>query len=289
MKNKNILEADKLQVKKEAAERWKAAGISNDFIFCKVMQNKKLLSELVHLILPELVFDKIRIEPQKVVEEGWDVHGVRFDIFGESDSGDVIEVEMQVADVDDLNKRIRYYEAMSDFQLLRKGQVYSELKDLFLIMICPFDLFEMGRHVYTFTSRCKEDPDIEMADGVTKIVLNAVGTMDDVSKGLKNFLDYVAGKASEGDEYIEKLKAAVKRAKSSKKWRAQYMKLTMRDLENRNKGRKEGMQAGRVLMYYELQRDNGCSEEESIREAEKKFSLTEKEVRECISMKFDLV
>ena len=58
-----------------------------------------------------------------------------------------------------------------------------------------------------------------MADGTTKIVLNAVETMDDVSGRLKEFLRYVAGESS-SDEYIQKLDDAVKKARANKEWRA---------------------------------------------------------------------
>jgi len=58
----------------------------------------------------------------------------------------------------------------------------------------------------------------DWADGTTKIVLNAVGTMDDVSGRLKEFLRYVAGESS-SDEYIQKLDVAVKMARANKEWR----------------------------------------------------------------------
>lgn len=96
---------------------------------------------------------------------------------------------MQVLDTGNLPKRLRFYGSLADTQMLEKGVVYSKLRDSYVIMICPFDQYGEGRHVYTFTNRCKEDPDLEMGDGTTKIVLNVAGTMDDVSGGLKSFLD----------------------------------------------------------------------------------------------------
>ena len=59
--------------------------------------------------------------------------------------------------------------------------------------------------------------------------------MDDVSDKLKAFLDYVAGKPSD-DEYVQKLEAAVKKAKANKEWRRDYMTARMRDLENQEIG-----------------------------------------------------
>ena len=119
-----------------------------------------------------------------------------------------------------------------------KGLLYSQLKDSYIIMICPFDQFGRGLHKYTFTNRCKEDLDLELADGTTKIVLNASSIADDIDPKLRAFLDYVVGKPSE-DEYIEKLEAAVKKAKANKLWRKEYMTLEMRDLENQEIGGQE--------------------------------------------------
>ena len=46
----------------------------------------------------------------------------------------------------------------------------------------------------TFENFCKEDKDILLGDETVKIFLNATGRLDDISRELKAFLDYVAGK-----------------------------------------------------------------------------------------------
>ena len=94
-----------------------------------------------------------------------------------------------------------------------------------------------------WTQRCSEDLSLELGDGTTKIVLNAADTADDVSDGLKAFLDYVAGKPVH-DTYVNKVDEAVTRAKMNKEWRTQYMTLMMRDLENRELGIEEGLKQG---------------------------------------------
>ena len=109
--------------------------------------------------------------------------------------------------------------------MLEKGVLYTKLQDSYVIMICNFDYYGRGRHLYTFTNRCKEEPDLEMKDGTTKIVLNAVGTKDDVDGRLKEFLKYAAGESSE-DEYVKKLDDAVKKAKANKEWRALNVRWT---------------------------------------------------------------
>lgn len=230
------------EVEEQVIKQWETVGICNDFVFCKVMQDKGLLAELIHLILPDLRFKDMDVHAQHTIEIGMDIHGVRFDIFVTLETGDVVEIEMQVLEQGNLPKRLRFYGSMADQQMLEKGVVYSKLKDSYVIVICPFDYYGKGRHVYTFTNQCHEEAGLEMADGTTKIVLNAVGTVDDVNGRLKEFLRYAAGEPSE-DEYVKKLDDAVKMARANKEWRREYMTLMMRDLENQEigieKGRKE--------------------------------------------------
>ena len=228
----------KPEIEQQIIQQWETIGICNDFIFCKIMQDKGLLAELIRLILPELKFSEIDVQAQRAIEIGMDIHGVRFDIFATLEDGSIVEIEMQVLDTGNLPKRLRFYGSLADTQMLEKGVVYSKLKDSYVIMICPFDSYGEGRHRYTFTNRCKENNDLEMGDGTTKIVLNAVGTMDDVSEKLKAFLDYVAGKSVD-DEYVKKLDEAVKKARANKEWRREYMTLLMRDLENQEMGKEK--------------------------------------------------
>ena len=223
-------------VEQEAIQQWETLGISNDFVFCKVMQDESLLADLIHLILPELVFDSIHIEAQKTIEEGLDIHGVRFDIFVTSSDGTVVEIEMQVVNTGHLPKRLRFYGSMADSMVLGKGELYSKLKDSYVILICPFDPYDKGLHIYTFTNRCHQVDGLEMGDGTTKIVLNATSTQDDVSDGLKAFLDYVAGREVH-DTFVDRVDAAVKKAQQNKEWRREYMTLFQRDLENREMGK----------------------------------------------------
>ncbi len=232
------------ELERRIEEAWESIGICNDFIFCKIMQDEELLAELLRRILPDLKFTKLDIQAQKTVEIGPDIHGVRFDVFAELDDGNTVEIEMQVLNTGNLPKRIRFYGSMADTQMLEKGILYSNLKDSYVIMICPFDQYEKGRHIYTFTNKCTEEPRLEMDDGTTKIVLNASGTLDDVSDELKAFLDYVAGKTVD-DEYVKRLDEAVIRARANKKWRKEYMTLMMRDLENQELGREKGREEGR--------------------------------------------
>ena len=110
--------------------------------------------------------------------------------------------------------------------ILEKGENYKNLKKSFVIFICTFDLFGLGRHVYTFENRCIEDLELPHGDDTTKIILNTKGTLDDVSPEMKKLLNYIDGEAP-SDEFTEELEQAVKKVRDNEKWRLDYMTLQM--------------------------------------------------------------
>lgn len=223
---------------------WEELGISNDFLFGKIMQNPELCRELLQRILPDLEIDHIEYpELQKEIKPDADAKSIRLDVYVKDGKETVYDIEMQMAVTKELPRRSRYYQSMIDLQLIDKGQSYKLLKPSYVIFICPFDLFGKGRHLYTFENICREDNGVSLQDGAVKIFLNADGRLDDVSKELKAFLDYVAGKKPD-DSYVRKLEAAVRKARKNRKWRHEYMTLLMRDQENIEKGIKEGIETG---------------------------------------------
>ena len=146
------------------------------------------------------------------------------------------------------------------------------LKPSYIIFICSFDVFKKGRHIYTFENICKEDKSLNLGDDTTKIFLNADSNMDDVSKELRAFLDYVAGKKSD-DTFIIKLEEAVKKARLTKEWRHEFMTLYMRERLDREKGREEGKIYGAISVY----RDLKLSDDEILKKIQIKYELSEKE------------
>ena len=253
MENKPVV------IKETVQTTWEELGISNDFLFGKVMQNPELCKELLQRILPDLKIDHIEYpELQKSINADRDARSVRLDVYVKDDKGVVYDIEMQIINTKELPKRCRYYQSMLDLQLIDKGQYYKMLNKSYIIFICQFDLYGKGRHIYTFENFCKEDKNIAMGDETVKIFLNTEGIMDDVSKELKAFLDYVAGKKPK-DSYVERLETAVEEAKKNREWRHEYMTLLMRDQENLEIGEKRGEERLAQLIKL-LSKDNRLSD-----------------------------
>ena len=260
------------------ATAWEELQISNDFIFGKVMQDPKLCKELLQRILPGLKIDHIEYpETQKAIRPDIDAKSVRLDVYVEDGKGTVYDIEMQVGTSKELPKRTRYYQSLLDMQMIDKGEPYKKLKPSYIIFICPFDQFGMGRHIYTFENICKEDKSVLLNDGTTKIFLNAKGTMDDVSPELKAFLDYVAGKKP-ADPFVDELEEAVKNARKNREWRHEYMTLLMRDQENIEKG----MEIGTAKGIIETGIDFGLSEGELLKRLQDKLNITFESAQEYL-------
>lgn len=254
--------------------KWEELGIANDFLFGKVMTDPELCKGLLQRILPELDIVKIEYpEVQRAIKPDADAKSVRLDVYVNDDSQSVYDIEMQATDMGVLPKRSRYYQSMIDLQLIDKGQIYSRLNKSYVIFICLQDVFGRGRHIYTFENICKEDTSISLQDETTKIFLNAGGTLDDVSKELREFLNYVAGKKSE-DDFVRKVDEAVRSAKKNREWRHEYMTLFMRDQENLEKGRIEGRAEERNLLILSALQTTG-----SVSQTARLLRLKDDEVR----------
>ena len=261
---------------------WEELQISNDFIFGKIMQDPKLCKGLLQRILPGLKIDRIEYpETQKAIRPDIDAKSVRLDVYVEDGKGTVYDIEMQVSTSKELPKRTRYYQSLLDMRMIDKGEPYKKLKPSYIIFICPFDQFGMGRHIYTFENICKEDKSVLLNDGTTKIFLNAKGTMDDVSPELKAFLDYVAGKKP-ADPFVDELEEAVKNARKNREWRHEYMTLLMRDQENIEMGMEKGMEIGKAEGIIETGLDFGLSEGELLKRLQDKLNITFESAQEYL-------
>ena len=228
------------------AKRYEELTFTDDFMFCKVLQNNPdICKELTELILGKKIGDIISPENQKAIQITGDSHGVRFDVYFEDDKDTIFDIEMQQSKIQYLAKRTRYYQGMIDLNHLEKGAKYEQLKNSYIVFISRENPYKKtGLHKYSFQNTCKEKPQLEMGDGTNKIFLCAEGTQDDVSNELKAFLQYVAGEAP-SSEITKRLDDLVHKAREHKEWRLEYMTLLERDEQMREEGRKEGIEKGR--------------------------------------------
>ena len=213
--------------------------IQSNFMFKHVMGNKGLCQRFISNVMKCDVVDLEYIETEKELEPYFDSKCVRLDVIVVDRNNNRYNLEMQVRNVIGketklplLPKRARYYQSVMDMDMLQKGQTYDKLSPLVLVFVCAFDLFQEGRYVYTFKSRCLENLDLELANDVTTMFLNANGVAGDVTPQMVNFLEYVKTQVP-NDAYTRELEAEVARLKLDKEVRRKYMVLQaeLRDTE----------------------------------------------------------
>lgn len=225
------------------SKKFEDLTISDDFMFGIVMRDPKYCKPFLETIL-NIKISRIEYpEDQKTINLSLDAKSIRLDVYVEDDFDTVYNIEMQNGHHKNLPKRTRYYQGMIDLNLLDKGMDYTQLKQSFVIFVCTFDPFHIGRHVYTFENRCVEDQNLPLNDGTQKIILNTKGIFDDVRPELKRLLNFIDGRQPE-DSFTQDLSKAVESAKRNEKWRHDYMTLQMAYDEKYREGLETGIQQG---------------------------------------------
>lgn len=181
--------------------------ITNRFRFALVFSRKHIAKPFLEAILGIKIFDLQEPEPEKSIETSPFNKGVRYDVFVKELGPDgeitrVFDIEMQMEDTHDLPKRTRYYQALCDSEALNKGESYRNLKEQYIIFICPDDIFKQGRAVYRFKNLELGHPEHELGD--LCYIFNKYREVAEQS--VKEYLEYFAtNKAtSKGTKDIER-------------------------------------------------------------------------------------
>lgn len=231
------------------SQRWENLTLANDFVFGHIMRNAELCTEMIRRILPDMDIGHIEfIRPQKSEKYSFGTRGVRFDVYAKSDNRKLFDCEIQTSDKHDLPRRTRAYHVMLGLKALetdfmKKSGMYNDIPDAFVIFICTFDPFNLGRHIYTFTNTCSEDNRLKLNDGSFTVFLNAKGKADDINGELKAFLDFLLGKSCD-DPFIKKLERELNLLKQSAEWRGDYMRILFHEQETYNDGFNDGLNEG---------------------------------------------
>ncbi|WP_127148163.1 Rpn family recombination-promoting nuclease/putative transposase [Veillonella sp. VA139] len=213
--------------------------IQDNFMFQKVMRNKRICKATIERLLDIQIKDIVYLEEEKTMNLTLDGKSIRLDVYVNDEKGTVFNVEMQTSkDMEELVKRVRYYQSLIDLNNLEKGQDYSELKDTYIIFVCTFPVFTGKRHKYTFRNVCIEECDIELCDGTTKLFLSTKGIEKDISKPLKAFLNYVDG-SEPTDDLLEEIESIVHKVRHSEEWRLEYMRFEVEKIRQRKEGQDE--------------------------------------------------
>ena len=171
--------------------------ITNRFMFAMVFSHKEIAKPFLEAVLGIKIHELRDPEPEKTVEVSPFYKGIRYDVFVKEmgPGGETLrsfDIEMQMEDTKEIPKRTRYYQAMCDSESLNKGEVYYNLKELYIVFLCPEDIFGRGRAVYRFKNLEVEDPKIEMGDLCFKNFYIFTKYREVAEKSVRDYLEYFA-------------------------------------------------------------------------------------------------
>lgn len=112
-----------------------------------------------------------------------------------------------------------------------------------MIFFCNFDPFQLGQQRYVLHKHIDEIPEQIIEDGQTDILFNVSSLRHDVDPKMQVFLDMIAQRKVEAtDPLVVKLKERIAVVKRNRKWRSEYMRRSVyeMDQEMREKKIREG-------------------------------------------------
>ena len=220
---------------------WSKITLADNYMFITVFSQPDLCRELLEILLGIPIKEMRSITGEKAIAPGLGARGVRMDVYVDYPEGHVFDVEMQCENEGNYERRSRYYLSSIDYDCIRNGEDYEQLRESYVIFICKFDPFKHGLVRYTITPHCHENG-IEMADGATRMFVNAPGFASCDDPRLRCFLQYLMGGTIE-DDFTERVDRVVRKERDSTEWRRNRMSYEIRLREERAKGRAEAFDA----------------------------------------------
>ena len=217
---------------------------TDDFMFSQVMKNKEICKEVVETILGIKVGKIEFLTSQYEIEIDPEAKTIAMDVYLR-DEKKIINVELQNGHRLEMPKRSRYYQAAADIDNTSPGELYSEMKDNYVIFICTFDPFLHGKAFYKFENYCLDcKPPLSLNDGTYKIFLNtAAEDLTLLDPELKLFYDYIR-RGTADSTLTEKINSSITELKENRETRRKYMTYTTRIAEAKSEAREEGIKYG---------------------------------------------
>ena len=267
----------------ETRKQLKDLNLLDRFLFAEAMEDSVIMESMLEIILGRDVVLKHLPQTEKEQRKSPLQRFVKLDVYALDTEDNVYDTEVQKENTYNLPKRSRLYQGLIDVRLLPPGEVdFNALKNVFIIMITPFDLFKKGRYRYTFQMHCLEEPDVFLEDGATRIFLNTRGTdRQNVSDELIELLQYIENTTKEvssqcKSERIQEMHKRIEAIKSNEEIGVKYMQEWEEKIIEKRKAREEGLAEGRAEGRAEglaAGRAEGEAEGRALGEAEAKESF----------------
>ncbi len=232
-------------------------NLLDDFLFGSVVTYPEIGERFVRILLKTIFgkkFKNLSITAQKVyygADTG--LHGARLDVYMEKKEEENSEKSATVYDMEPdknssaadrkaLPRRVRFYHGKIVARSLEAGVDYEGLKNVVIIMIMPYDPFDLNRMMYTVKNRCVEEPEMEYEDGASTLFLYTRGTKGVPNEALKQLLHYMEHTVRENavNDDLREMHGMVEIVKKDPEMSIRYWRF----LEELNKCEKKGYADG---------------------------------------------
>ena len=229
----------------------KDLNLLDRFLFSQAADDPDTMRDMLEIILGREVVLKLLPQTEKEQRTHPLNRYVRLDVWAMDEEERIYNTEVQREDTGNLPKRSRFYQALIDSNLLKPGEVgFQRLNPVYIILLCPIDLFGYGLYRYTFQMQCKEVPGLSLQDGAVRIFLNTRGQhAEGVPQELIELLRYMEHTTEEvsascTSERIHNIQKRIHAIKSSEKIGVKYMQAWEEKILEQEKAREEGHASG---------------------------------------------
>ena len=224
--------------------------ITDPIMFGLVFSNKHIAKPFIEHLLGIKIDHLETPISEAVLSYDAEHKGVRYDVYARetNEQGETIrsfDLEMQMVDTKELPQRARYYQSVGDGVALSKGGYYTDLKEQYIIFLCPMDIFKRGLPVYHFENRAREDSSITLNDHTFKNFYNFNKYEDFTNPVVKAYIKYFATRNADSRE-TETINDQVSFYKADTLIRNKYMTYEFDLHESKEEGRAEGRVEGKA-------------------------------------------
>ncbi len=170
-------------------------NLMDDTFFSVVMEH----NDAAEYLLTQLLGKPVKIIENKTQYSirNAESHSIVLDALVEDEEHNIYDVEVQVGDRKNHERRIRYYRTAIDWSYLEKGKDYADLPELYMIFISDFDPFDLNRNHYEIKEYV-ENSELCYNDGVHRLYFNTA-VKDD--SGLSKLLQYMADSDPDNNDF----------------------------------------------------------------------------------------
>lgn len=218
----------------ERRKKVRQFNMTSDAFFGKVMEDRKACEEVVRILL-ENPGIKVREVKAQYSIRNMESHSIVLDILAEDEYGNLINVEMQIRNEGDHQRRVRYYQVGIDMSCLEKGVSYDELPDVYIIFITEKDFLKHNTGIY-YVERRLRDLGSVIDNGIHEVYANLEHKC--TNEKINEILSYMKNSDSHYETML--FPNVVKKVRFLKEEREGVETMCRILEEERNEGRKEG-------------------------------------------------